>query len=430
MTSQPDTSPAFVSRAEFDALVPTRLLQGQPAAFCIVNLVNFRQINYALGHLVGDAFLARVEARLAALLPPGGLAARVGSRFPVLLPGHDRAAALAFAKALRIDFEKPFQVEDFGCELSAHVGIAVAPQHGDSYRVLLRKADIALYQAREAGAAIGVYDPRRDPHTPARLALLTELRGAICRGELRLYCQPKVAMRSGELAGAESLVRWHHPVRGVIPPADFVPLIENTDLMMLLTEHMLRVSAQQGAAWVAEGIDIPLAVNLSSRDVSTLRLSHILPVILSTEGIDSTALGLEVTESALLHNPQDSIAELERLHALGFELYVDDFGTGFSSLSYLADLPVQVLKIDHGFTSRMLHDRRAASIVRATIGLAHELGLTVIAEGTSDRAIWDALYELKCDIAQGYYVARPFPAHQMRDWLRASPYAPRRPARS
>jgi diguanylate cyclase (GGDEF)-like protein len=427
MTGQPDTSPAFVSRAEFDELAPQRLMRGHPAAFCIVNLVHFRQLNYALGHGVGDAFLVKVEARLTALLPPGALAARVGSRFPVLLPDHDRAAALAFAAMLRTDFEKPFQVQDFGCELSVHIGIAVAPEHGDSYRVLLRKADIALYQAQEMGQAVGVYDPQRDPHTPARLALLTELRGAISRGELQLYCQPKVDMRSGALAGAESLVRWHHPQRGIIPPADFVPLLENTDLMMLLTEHMLRASAQQNAAWTAEGLDIPLAVNLSSRDVSTLRLSHILPGIVSTEGVDSAALGLEVTESALLHNPQDSIAELERLHALGFELYVDDFGTGFSSLSYLADLPVQVLKIDHGFTSRMLHDRRSASIVRATIGLAHELGLTVVAEGTADRAIWDALVDLKCDIAQGYFVARPFPAQQMRDWLRASPYAPGRP---
>ena len=427
MTSQPDTSPAFVSRSKFDVLAPQRLVRGHPAAFCIVNLVHFRQVNFALGHVVGDAFLAKVEARLMALLPPGALAARVGSRFPVLLPDHDREAALAFAGMLRTNFETPFQAQDFGCELSVHVGIAVAPEHGDSYRVLLRKADIALYQTQEMGRAVGVYDPQRDPHTPARLALLTELRGAISRGELRLYCQPKVDMRSGELAGAESLVRWHHPQRGIIPPADFVPLLENTDLMMLLTEHMLRVSAQQSAAWSAEGLDIPLAVNLSSRDVSTLRLSHILPVIVTSEGVDSAALGLEVTESALLHNPQDSIAELERLHSLGFELYIDDFGTGFSSLSYLADLPVQVLKIDHGFTSRMLHDRRSASIVRATIGLAHELGLTVVAEGTADRAIWDALYDLKCDIAQGYFVAKPFPAYQMRDWLRASPYVLQRP---
>jgi EAL domain-containing protein (putative c-di-GMP-specific phosphodiesterase class I) len=233
-------------------------------------------------------------------------------------------------------------------------------------------------------------------------------------------------MRSGELAGAEALVRWHHPQRGVIEPGEFVPLIEPTDLMMVLTEHMLRASARRGSAWTAQRMDIPLAVNLSTRDVSTLRLSKLLPDILRTEGVASDSLGLEVTESSLLHNPQDSIAELRRLHALGFELFLDDFGTGFSSLSYLADLPVQVLKIDHGFTSHMMHDRRAASIVRAIIGLAHELGLTVVAEGTADRATWDALQALGCDVAQGYFVARPFPADEMGRWLEASPYSPRR----
>jgi diguanylate cyclase (GGDEF)-like protein len=425
-TSATDTTTGFLSRAEFDVLVPKRLCPGQPAAFCIVNLLQFRNINYALGHGVGDALLVEAEARLQSVLPPGGLAARVGSRFPLLLPDFGEHEALAFADALRTAFERPLQALGFGCELSVHVGIALAPQHGETYRVLLRKADVALFQAQELGVAVGVYDAQRDPHTPERLALLSELRGAIVRGELQLYCQPKVDMRSGELAGAEALVRWHHPQRGVIEPGEFVPLIEPTDLMMVLTEHMLRASARQGAAWTAQCMHIPLAVNLSTRDVSTLRLSKMLPDILRTEGVASDCLGLEVTESSLLRNPQDSIAELRRLHALGFELYLDDFGTGFSSLSYLADLPIQALKIDHGFTSRMMYDRRAASIVRATIGLAHELGMTVVAEGTADRATWDALQALGCDVAQGYFVARPFPADEMGRWLAASPYSPRR----
>jgi EAL domain-containing protein (putative c-di-GMP-specific phosphodiesterase class I) len=224
------------------------------------------------------------------------------------------------------------------------------------------------------------------------------------------------------------MVRWHHPERCVILPTDFVPLLESTDLIMLLTEHMLRASARQSAAWAGAGLDMPLAVNLSTRDISALRLSALLPAILRSEGIDSHTLGLEVTEGALLRNPADSIAELRRLRALGFELYVDDFGTGFSSLSYLAELPVQVLKIDHGFTTRMMHDRRAASIVRATIELAHDLGLKVVAEGTADRAIWDALMRLDCDIAQGYFVAHPFPAAQMEAWLDTSSYRSRQAA--
>jgi diguanylate cyclase (GGDEF)-like protein len=425
MSANADKVTKFITRAEYEALALERMASLSRAAFCIVNLLQFRNINYALGHLAGDAYLSAVEARLSSMLPADACIFRVGSRFGILLPEHGREGTLAFAATLRAAFQQPLHVARVSCEINVHIGIALAPEHGDEYRILMRKADIALYQAHELGVAVAVYDPLRDPHTPERLALSSELRGAIERSELLLYCQPKVDMHSGQLAGAEALVRWQHPRRGLIPPGDFVPLLENTDLMMLLTEHMLRASAQQSAAWIAERLDIPLAVNLSSRDVSTLQLSTVLPGILDTEGIDSAALGLEMTESSLLHNPEDSIAELERLHALGFELYIDDFGTGYSSLSYLVDLPVQVLKIDHGFTGRMLQDRRAACIVRATISLAHELGLTVVAEGTADRQTWDALRALKCDVAQGYFVAKPFPAAEMASWLKASPYSSR-----
>jgi diguanylate cyclase (GGDEF)-like protein len=420
--------PALLSRAGLDALAPRHLAMHANAAVLIVNLLHFRNVNYALGHDLGDALLAEAEARLLSVLPADALAARVGSRFPVLLPGSGLRQVLEFAGAVRGAFERPLRALGYHCELGVDVGIALAPLHGDVYSILLRKADVALYQAQGMGTSVGVYDQRRDPHTPERLALLGELRSAAKRGDLKLYCQPKVDMRSGELAGAEALVRWLHPERGIILPTEFIPLLESTDLIMLLTEHMLRASARQSALWAAEGIDIPLAVNLSTRDVSALHLSALLPDILRSEGIESHTLGLEVTEGALLRNPADSIAELRRLRALGFELYIDDFGTGFSSLSYLAELPVQVLKIDHGFTSRMMDDRRAASIVRATIALAHDLGLKVVAEGTANRAIWDLLQGLGCDIAQGYFVARPFPAADMGAWLHASSYRSRQAA--
>lgn len=418
----------MLSRAGLDALAPQYFGRQANAVVLIVNLLHFRNINYALGHDLGDALLAEAQSRLQSVLPPQALAARVGSRFPVLLPGFSLRQALEFANAVRSAFERPLQALGFRCELGVHIGIALAPLHGDVYSTLLRKADVALYQAHDLGISVAVYDPRSDPHTPERLSLLGDLRSAAERGDLKLYCQPKIDMRSGELTGAEALVRWHHPVRGMILPTEFVPLLESTDLIMLLTEYMLRASARQSAAWASQGLDIPLAVNLSTRDVSALNLSALLPAILRSERIDSHTLGLEVTEGALLRNPVDSIAELRRLRALGFELHVDDFGTGFSSLAYLAELPVQVIKIDHGFTSRMMQDRRAASIVRATIALAHDLGLKVVAEGTADRAIWDMLQALDCDIAQGYFVARPFPAVQMAAWLHASTYQSRQAA--
>lgn len=427
-TNHDEPGPAMLSRAGLDALAPRHLARHTNAAVLIVNLLHFRNINYALGHDLGDALLAEAEARLVSVLPPQALAARVGSRFPVLLPDYGLRQVLAFAGAVRAAFERPLRTLGFDCELGVHIGIALAPLHGDVYSVLLRKADVALYQTQDLGIPVGVYDPRLDPHTPERLSLLGELRTATERGDLKLYCQPKIDMRSGELAGAEALVRWHHPERGMILPAEFVPLLESTDLIMLLTEHMLRASARQSAAWAAQGLDIPLAVNLSTRDVSALHLSALLPDILRTERLACHTLGLEVTEGALLRNPAASIAELRRLRALGFEIHVDDFGTGYSSLSYLAELPVQVLKIDQGFTRRMLHDKRSASIVRATIALAHDLGLKVVAEGTADRAIWDVLQRLGCDIAQGYFVARPFPAARMAAWLLASSYRSRQAA--
>ncbi len=418
----------LLSRAGLDTLAPRHLAGHANGAVLIVNLLHFRNINYALGHDLGDVLLAEAGARLLSVLPEDALAARVGSRFPVLLPGSGLRQVLEFAGALRRAFECPLRDLGFHCELGVHIGIALAPLHGDVYANLLRKADIALYQAQDLGISVAVYDSKRDPHTPERLSLLGELRTAAERGDLKLYCQPKIDMRSGELAGAEALVRWHHPQRGLILPSAFVPLLESTDLIMLLTEHMLRVSARQSAAWTAMGLDIPLAVNMSTRDVSALRLSALLPDILRSERIDSHTLGLEVTEGALLRNPGESIAELRRLRALGFELHVDDFGTGFSSLSYLAELPVQVLKIDHGFTGRMMRDPRSASIVRATIELAHDLGLKVVAEGTADRAIWDVLDGLGCDIAQGYFVSRPFPASDMLAWLRTGSHRSRQAA--
>jgi EAL domain-containing protein (putative c-di-GMP-specific phosphodiesterase class I)/GGDEF domain-containing protein len=378
----------IISRDEFDRIAPQLILPGQPAAFMIVNLLQFRNVNYALGHAVGDSLLAAVEERIGDLLPANAVSARIGSKFPVALPAMAPDAAMAFARTLSAAFERPFQ-------------------------------------ASKLGVSICVYDPAHDPHTPERLALLGELRGAVERGELQLYCQPKVDIRSGELTGAEALVRWHHPRRGILSPAAFVPLLETTDLMMLLTEHMLNLSARQVGAWGAEHMAIPLAVNLSPRDVSTQRLSSVLPGLLAQAGISSDTLGLEVTERSLMQNPKETIAELKRLRGLGFELYVDDFGTGFSSLSYLADLPIHVLKIDCSFTSRMLRDKRAASIVRATIGLAHELDLKVVAEGAADRPTWDALAQLGCDQVQGYFVARPFPAAQMGAWLSAAPYRAR-----
>jgi len=226
----------------------------------------------------------------------------------------------------------------------------------------------------------------------------------------------------GEIVGVEALVRWVHPDKGCIGPETFMPLIESTDLIHVLTQHMLASAVAQCEAWRAQGVRMPIAVNLSARDIAALSLSEHLRDLLEQHGACAGLIGLEMTESSLMQNPAESIAELERLSAMGFRLYIDDFGTGYSSLSYLSRLPVDVIKIDHGFTMQMIDDRRAAAIVKSTVHLAHDLGMGVVAEGVSNARIWDALHALGCDEVQGFYVAAPMPAAQLLDWARGSPY--------
>jgi EAL domain-containing protein (putative c-di-GMP-specific phosphodiesterase class I) len=262
------------------------------------------------------------------------------------------------------------------------------------------------------------YAPAGDPYDPARLALLGEFRHAIGTGQIELFCQPKVAMATGAVIGAEALVRWRHPARGLVPPAEFIPLIESTELIHALTAHMLREAVRQSHAWRQEGIAVPIAVNLSTRNLNAGNIANQLQALLADWGGSPDWIGLEITESSLIVDPGASIAQLNALSQLGFQLFIDDFGTGYSSLNYLTMLPVDVIKIDHGFTTTMLTDKRAAAIVKATIDLAHDLGMAVVAEGTASREIWDALVEYGCDEAQGFYVAPPLPAREFANWVR------------
>jgi diguanylate cyclase (GGDEF)-like protein/PAS domain S-box-containing protein len=391
-------------------------------ACLIVDLVRFRDVNYALTHMYGDVLLALVADRLSAVIGQAGVVARCDSRFPIVLDGADEEEARRWAQHLLRALEAPFAVAGISYEIGARIGIALAPLQATDYHTLLRKADIALYQAAGMGRNVAVYVAEDDPHTPDRLSLIGDFRAAIESGQIQLFCQPKVTMMSGEIVGAEALVRWVHPDKGCIGPETFMPLIEATDLIHVLTQHMLATAVTQCEAWRALGVRLPIAVNLSARDIAALSLSEHLRELLERHGSCAGLIGLEMTESSLMQNPTESIAELERLSGMGFKLYIDDFGTGYSSLSYLSRLPVDVIKIDHGFTMQMIDDRRAASIVKSTVHLAHDLGMSVVAEGVSTARIWDALQTLGCDEAQGFYVAAPMPAGLLLDWARASPY--------
>jgi len=421
-----DTLTGLPNRNMFERHCAARLSQlaaDERLACLIVDLARLRDVNYALTHLYGDILLALVADRLAALVGDAGMLARVDAHFTILFDDADEAQARRWALRIHDVLEAPFSVAGVACAIGARIGIALAPSQGRDYHTLLRKADIALYQAAQAGREMAVYDAGGDPHTPNRLSLVGDFRAAIESGQLRLFCQPKVDIRSREIVGAEALVRWWHPEKGCIAPDSFVPLIESTELIHLLTQHMLEGAVAQCEAWRSQGVMMPIAVNLSARDVGVLALSEHLRGLLDQHGSRAGMIGLEVTETSLMRNPAAGIAELQRLSAMGFKLYVDDFGTGYSSLNYLSRLPVDVIKIDHGFTMKMIEDQRAAAIVKSTIHLAHDLGMAVVAEGVSERRIWDALQALGCDEAQGYFIAPPLPADQLLEWARASPYA-------
>jgi diguanylate cyclase (GGDEF)-like protein len=395
----------------------------QPCALIIVELVRFRDINYTLGHLIGDAVLKQASARIRQVVDRDATLARISNvQFGVLLPDASLDVALDMARRLVAALEEPLPAGDSKYEVGARAGIALVPIHGVDPDDLIRHADIALQRARTSGAKYVVYDPQLDPYKPQRLALLSAFRQAIKEDQLQLYCQPKVSLHTGQITSVEALVRWQHPEYGLLMPDQFISLIEPTELIHLLTQRMLEYAMRQAYEWRKEDLFLPLAVNLSTRNLLNPALPELVGGLMKAWGADASWIGLEITESSIMNDPALSLRVLNRLHAMGLELIVDDFGTGYSSLSYLMKLPVAVIKIDQSFIINMTSDPDAAAIVKAMIELAHNMGMKVVAEGAETREIWDVLKRLDCDEAQGYYISRPLPAHAFREWLEHSPW--------
>jgi diguanylate cyclase (GGDEF)-like protein/PAS domain S-box-containing protein len=392
-----------------------------PLALVVIDVARFQDICLTVGQDNSDALLKDVAGRIRDVLGKDIYLARIGNGlFAAIMSDTDTYDSKPRARSVLKAFEAPFQVAGIQYDINAHIGISLFPGHGTDAHTLFRKANVALFRARQIGIDMVVYDPEDDPYQPERLALLGEFRKAVQDGQIELYCQPKVEMRTDEVIGAEALVRWRHPQRGMISPALFVPLVEDTELIHVLTRHMLQAAVRQCFNWQREGVYVPIAVNVSPRNLLHHDLAGSLETLLHTWGGTPEWLGLEITESSLISDPDASIAELTLLSGMGFRLFIDDFGTGYSSLSYLTRMPVNVIKVDNAFTMHMVEDRRAAAIVKSTIELAHNLGMTVVAEGTSNREIWDALQAFGCDEAQGYYVAEPFPAADFGAWLRST----------
>ncbi|MFZ3559986.1 putative bifunctional diguanylate cyclase/phosphodiesterase [Streptomyces sp. BH055] len=393
---------------------------GVRSALMLIDLDRFRSVNDTLGHLAGDRLLLQIADRLRAALPRGAEVARLGGdEFAVLLPVADSTtSATRVARNLVATLGSPLDLDGLTLVLEASAGLAVFPDHALDAEGLLRRADVAMYQAKRDRTGVEVYESKRDSNTPDRLGLLGDLRRALDAGEVELHYQPKVRF-DGHVAGLEALVRWVHPERGKVPPDEFIAIAESSGLMPHLTEYVLETALAQVARWRAKGLHVPVAVNVSPRDVHTPGFAGAVAARLARHGVPAGSLQLEITEHVLLEDPQRAADTLAGLTGHGVKMSLDDFGTGYSSLVHLRRLPVSELKIDRSFVARLAVDNEDAEIVRCTVDLAHSLGLLVVAEGVEDDETWERLRDLGCDAVQGWLVAAAMPPDETTAWLRA-----------
>ena len=419
-----DPLTGLMNRTAFGAAVQRELdtAGGAHLAVALVNVNRFRRINECLGYSIGDEVLRTMGTRLTA--PPllrGAVARLAADQFAVYQVMQDGQAALPWGTSLLERLGDSIQVEDQPIDIEASVGLATAPEHGSRVDELIRCAGLALEQARREKRAVGLYQATLSPVPRDQVSLLGELRRAVEHDELRLAFQPKLALSDQCLAGAEVLLRWQHPSRGLLGPAAFIPFAEQTGFVRHLTRWALDAAAAQAAAWCRAGVALPLAVNISAEDVSDPHLDQRVAATLSRHQLPAGLLTLEVTESGFIGDPERALRMLESLASLGVRLSIDDFGTGYSSLSYLARMPVNEVKIDRSFVQGMETDEGFAAIVRAAIDMAHSLGLKVVAEGIESERAADRLRAMHCDFAQGFLYARPMLAEEFERWLAGRP---------
>ena len=387
-------------------------------AVVMLDLDRFKHVNDVLGYAFGDRLLKAVAERLTRQInEPGTMIARLGGdEFTILVNPADAAAALALAARITQSFEVPLSFEDQTVDLSAGIGIALWPADAQDSDALLSRAEVAMYAAKQKTTGTQLYEPSLDSSSTQTLSLLSELRQAIEQNELRLFLQPKLALGTSRVVAAEALVRWQHPERGLVPPMLFIPFAEQTGFVRQLTLWMFDEAARLWRGLQSDDQALRIAINLSTRDLLDPDFPARLDGILARHQVPPDAFCLEITESAIMDDPQRAEHTLNRLSERGFKLSIDDFGTGYSSLAYLKRLPVDELKIDKSFVMAMEKDEDDAKIVRSTIDLAHNLGLTVVAEGVENATIWAMLKNQGCDEAQGYFMSKPLPVAEFVVW--------------
>ncbi len=392
--------------------------ENRSLSILIMDLNRFKEINSALGHNNGDLLLQQVGLRLRDLLREADTVARLGGdEFAILLIKSDVEGATEVAGKIIARLEEPFLISGLSIDVSASIGIALFPGHGENAVTLVQHADTAMYKAKETESGVAVYSPKYDRYSPERLALMGDLRHAIDADQFFLLYQPKIDLKSGKTIGVEALVRWKHPRLGIVPPDQFIALTEHTGSIKQLTVWVLKEALRQSRIWHQTGVEVSVSVNLSVRSLQSPQLLEQIKGLLTTWGVASSSLRLEITESMIMADPALAMGVIKQLTAMGIRFSIDDFGTGYSSLSYLQRLPVDEIKIDKSFVMNMMADENSAAIVGSIIELAHNLGLKVVAEGVENKDTLDRLTLLDCDAAQGYLISKPIPQDDLTAWL-------------
>lgn len=424
-----DSLTGLANRTQFQkklhaSIERARRLQQKLCVF-LVDIDRFKEINDTLGHENGDVILKQVAMRLSAFIGSRGMVARLsGDEFSVVLEDvRSRQDVEARARGIHGVLEPLFEVDELQLELQASIGIVLFPDHGEDVDRLMRRADITVTEAKRTDSRLAFFDDRLDHYSPRRLTLLGELRRAIQNDDLLLHFQPKVRIQAREVDGFEALVRWRHPLHGVLSPGEFIPPAERSGLIKPLSLWVLGRVARSWVRLRQLGFDLTISVNLSARELLDVQLPRIVREILEEEGMDPSSLILEITESAIMEDPSLAKTTLSALSDMGMGISIDDFGTGYSSLSYLKNLPVSELKIDRSFVRDMQENPEDVRIVEYTIAFGHTLGLKVVAEGVEAQVHLDLLGQMGCDVAQGFFVGVPAPFEETLTWLKHSSWS-------
>ena len=389
-----------------------------PLALLVMDLDRFKEINDTFGHRAGDLLIGEVAQRITSDLRETDTVARLGGdEFAVILPGADEGGAGHVAQKIISALQQPFEIEGSAHEVAISIGIAVSPQHGEDVETLMRRADMAMYVAKNTPGGAAVYAEQADAEGSDQLALVSALRHTLEADQLQVVYQPIVGFTEGEVTRVEALARWRHPERGLIAPGEFIPLAERSGLVKSLFSRVLAATLAQCAEWKRANLPLQAAVNLSIRNLLDPDLPRVVGEALERAGIPPGWLAFEITESMLMAEPNRVLRTLAELRDLGVQLAIDDFGVGYSSLAYLQRLPAYAVKIDRSFVSRMTRDRGSAEIVKLITNLGHALGMKVVAEGIEDQATYDACASVGCDSAQGFFIGRPMVATAIPAWL-------------